>query len=115
LIIEELLPDGYPTIERVALRMGTSVRTLQRHLHQADTTYSLLVDVVRRDLARQQLEATHLHVSELAKQLGFKDHSSFSRAFMRWMGVSPRAYRQALDRQHDQVSKVRRGNDMCLK
>lgn len=115
LVIEQLLPEGYPTIERVALRMETSVRTLQRHLHKSGITYSLLVDEVRRDLARQQLEATHLHVAELAKQLGFKDHSSFSRAFMRWMGISPRAYRQALGRHPDQLSSVRKGNIIRLK
>jgi AraC-like DNA-binding protein len=75
--------------------MGISVRTLQRRLEQINMTYTVLVDEVRTDLACQQLELAHVPVVEVAKRLGFKDHSSFSRAFMRWKGLSPRAYRKA--------------------
>ena len=33
-LIAELLPDERPTIERVAPRLGMSIRTLQRRLHE---------------------------------------------------------------------------------
>lgn len=78
--------------------MNSSVRTLQRRLFEAGVTYSALVGQVRRELACAKLETTQLHVADIAKDLGFKDHSSFSRAFLRWTGMSPRAYRQWLDR-----------------
>ena len=91
------MPCGYPAIEQVAEQMGSSVRTLQRRLLEAGVTYSTLVEQVRHDLACRKLETTQLHVAEIAKDLGFKDHSSFSRAFLRWTGMSPRAYRQSLD------------------
>ena len=42
-----------------------------------------------------------MHIGEVAKYLGFKDHSSFSRAFYRWTGMSPRTYRQSLQRADD--------------
>ena len=92
------MPCGYPAIEQVAQQMGSSVRTLQRRLLEAGVTYSTLVEQVRHDLACRRLEKTQLHVAQIAKDLGFKDHSSFSRAFLRWTGMSPRAYRQSLNR-----------------
>ena len=92
------MPCGYPAIEQVAEQMGSSVRTLQRRLLDSGITYSTLVEQVRHDLARRKLETTQLYVAEVARDLGFKDHSSFSRAFLRWTGMSPRAYRQSLDR-----------------
>ena len=92
------MPRGYPAIDQVAEQMGSSVRTLQRRLLEAGVTYSTLVEQVRHDLACRKLETTQLHVAEVARDLGFKDHSSFSRAFLRWTGMSPRAYRQSLDR-----------------
>ncbi|MGB5201103.1 MAG: helix-turn-helix transcriptional regulator [Sedimenticolaceae bacterium] len=96
--IEALMPRGYPAIDQVAEQMGSSVRTLQRRLLEAGVTYTTLVEQMRHDLACRKLETTQLHVAEIARDLGFKDHSSFSRAFMRWTGMPPRAYRQSLDR-----------------
>jgi AraC-like DNA-binding protein len=50
-MIRELLPVGHPTIDRAAQRLGTSVRTLQRRLHNAGLSYSELLDEVRCDAA----------------------------------------------------------------
>ena len=103
------MPRGYPAIEQVAEQMGSSVRTLQRRLLEAGVTYSTLVEQVRHDLACRKLETTQLHVAEIARDLGFKDHSSFSRAFLRWTGMSPRAYRQSLNQTggHSDASPAR--------
>jgi len=38
-----------------------------------------------------------LSVSEVAYLLGYTDVSSFSRAFKRWAGVSPRSYLKSLN------------------
>ena len=98
------MPRGYPAIEQVAGQLGISVRTLQRRLREAGVTYSALVEQVRHDLACRKLETTQLHVAEVARDLGFKDHSSFSRAFLRWTGMSPRAYRRSLQQAGDRGS-----------
>ncbi|MFK7733282.1 MAG: AraC family transcriptional regulator [Pseudomonadales bacterium] len=37
-----------------------------------------------------------LSISEVAYLLGFTDSSNFSSAFKRWLGVSPRDYRNQL-------------------
>ena len=90
------MPDGYPAIERVAERMGSSVRTLQRRLSEAGVTHTALVEHARCDRALRRLRTTRLPIGQVAKELGFRDPSSFSRAFQRWTGMSPRAYRRML-------------------
>jgi len=95
-VVEALMPDGYPVIERVAEHIGSSVRTLQRRLSEAGVTHTALVEHARCDMALRKLKATRLPIGQVAKELGFRDPSSFSRAFQRWTGMSPRAYRRML-------------------
>jgi len=95
-VVEALMRDGYPAIERVAEQIGSSVRTLQRRLSEAGVTHTALVEHARRDMALRKLKNMRLPIGRVAKELGFRDPSSFSRAFHRWTGVSPRAYRRML-------------------
>ena len=90
------MPDGYPAIERVAEHIGSSVRTLQRRLSEAGVTHTALVEHARRDMALRKLKTTRLPIGQVAKELGFRDPSSLSRAFQRWTGMSPRTYRRML-------------------
>ena len=92
-LIRELLPTGHPTIDRAAQRLGTPVRTLQRRLHHAGLSYSELLDEVRCDAACRLLTNPRARVADIARALGFSDPSNFSRAFVRWTGISPREYR----------------------
>ncbi|HVK77274.1 MAG TPA: helix-turn-helix transcriptional regulator [Kofleriaceae bacterium] len=78
----------------VARRLGMSERTLQRRLKDEGTTFAVLVDEVRTDLARMYLADDRLAVYEVAFLLGFSEPSAFNRAFKRWLGTSPREYRQ---------------------
>jgi AraC-like DNA-binding protein len=45
-------------------------------------------------MARPLLRDGRLAVSEVAYLLGYEDPSSFQRAFRRWSGRSPRAFRR---------------------
>jgi AraC-like DNA-binding protein len=45
--------------------------------------------------ACELLRRTHLHVAEIAYDVGYSDPAYFSRLFHRQTGTSPRAYRQA--------------------
>ena len=90
------MSNGYPAIERVAEHIGSSVRTLQRRLSEAGVTHTALVEHARRDMALKKLKTTRLPIGQVAKELGFRDPSSFSRAFQRWTGMSPRTYRRIL-------------------
>jgi AraC-like DNA-binding protein len=55
-----------------------------------------LVNDVRREAAKIALADLSMSLSHVAYFLGFEEQSSFSRAFKRWTGTSPKAYRHAL-------------------
>jgi AraC-like DNA-binding protein len=95
-LIDALLPRGYPCIEEVARLLCVSSRSLQRALSDADDSYSDMVDRCRRQAACESLEQTQKPIKDIAKKLGYRDASSFSRAFRRWTGTMPRAYRNQL-------------------
>jgi AraC-like DNA-binding protein len=71
-----------------------SGRTLQRRLADADTSFQSIVDDARRKLAvrllRREGDAT---LSEVTFMTGFGDQSAFTRAFKRWTGQTPGAFR----------------------
>jgi AraC-like DNA-binding protein len=107
-LIDALLPGGYPCIEEVARLLSVSSRSLQRALSETNDSYSDMVDRCRRQTACESLEQTQKPIRDIAKKLGYRDASSFSRAFRRWTGTMPRAYRiqsfalqGAHPRQHD--------------
>ncbi|MGH6874532.1 MAG: helix-turn-helix domain-containing protein, partial [Aestuariivirgaceae bacterium] len=50
----------------------------------------------RRDLALSYMKQRQLPLSEIALLLGYSELSAFSRAFRRWTGRSPRAFRSAI-------------------
>ena len=94
-VISELIRCGDPTLNNAASRLGMSPRSLQRRLEAQAITYSDIVDEVRHEIARSLLASTGLDVAEVGATLGYRDPSSFSRAFMRWSGMSPRQFRNS--------------------
>jgi AraC-like DNA-binding protein len=91
--IRTKLPSGYPSFEDVAGELRAPAGTIHQDLQSAGLTYKDMVEEVRRDLARAYLKQRHLPFSEIAILLGYSELSAFSRAFRRWTGASPRAYR----------------------
>jgi len=77
----------------VAHQFGIHPKTLQRRLVAEGTTFPELVDQTRRELAHRLLVGTDLPVSHVSRQLGYAEHSVFTRACKRWFGVTPTAYR----------------------
>jgi AraC-like DNA-binding protein len=94
----ELLPLGEPSIAALSRAMGMSARSLSRHLSKEKVSYREIVNDVRRYLATQYLKQPHLSIIEIAFRLGYSDSSNFTRAFKRWFGLSPAAYRSKRDR-----------------
>lgn len=94
-VIGQLARSGTPSLALAASRMGKSPRSLQRHLAGCRLTYSELVESVRREAAQAMLKTTALPVQEIAARLGYRTPGSFARAFARWTGTTPRAYRKA--------------------
>lgn len=89
-----LLKDGLPRKERVAEKFNMTVRTLQRHLQMAGTSYQEILDQLRRELAEHYLLGSALPIQEIASYLGFSESRSFHRSFKVWTGMTPGEYRQ---------------------
>lgn len=90
-------PDlARPTLEAAARDLGLSARSLRRHLQHEHLQFSDLVDDSRATHAKRTLADTRQSIQETAYALGYRTPSAFSRAFKRWTGMTPRAYRDAL-------------------
>ena len=88
--------DETPRIDLVAHALGTSVRTLQRRLADAGSSFMTLLDRSRLAAAVHVLQHTDAKVVDIALDLGYSEHAHFSRAFRRWMGLAPREYRRSM-------------------
>lgn len=88
------LSRGNLTMQMVAKKLGMSVSTLRRRLEEEDTHFSAIVDALRESLARQYLREKNRATIEIAFLLGFADAMSFHKAFKRWTGQTPAAFRQ---------------------
>ncbi|WP_263974676.1 helix-turn-helix domain-containing protein [Pseudomonas sp. Marseille-Q5115] len=69
--------------------------SLQRRLAQEGLNYQRVKDFLRRDMAINLLSRDDLTVIQVAEQTGFQEASAFHRAFKKWTGVSPGAYRRS--------------------
>lgn len=88
-----LLPHGKASLEAIARRLGVSQRTLARRLAAERLTFSAVLDDLRRDLAEHYLADAYLSISQVAWLLGYQEVSSFTHAFKRWTGKTPRQVR----------------------
>jgi len=87
---------GYPDLEAVAARLFVSDRTLKRRLLESGFTFRQLLDEARcRDSIRLLRETTH-SMQTISRQVGYADPANFTRAFRKWTGSSPGAFRARL-------------------
>ena len=93
--IAKLLSGGVPQLSEVAATLAMGPRTLQRRLSERGKTYQALVDEARRQLAQQLVSGSRYSLSEIAFLTGFSEQSAFTRAFKRWSGQTPGAYRMS--------------------
>lgn len=86
-----------PTVAETAARLGMQERTLRRHLGMLDTSYAALMQECQQLVAERLLAEGRMPLKQIAEALGFLSVHSFHRAFRRWSGVTPSAWRaQAL-------------------
>ncbi len=81
------------SVEEMAMAFNMAPRSLRRKLEEDGTNYRNLVEDERKKMATQLLTLTNMKLDEMALQLGYADTASFTRAFRRWMGCSPGAFR----------------------
>lgn len=94
-VLTHRLAQGEPSQEEVAVMLNMSSRTLQRKLGEAGITYKEVLNDTRHTLALAYLSAPRHTVSDVTFLLGFSAGSSFTRAFRRWTGQSPSAWRSS--------------------
>ena len=87
------LTSGEPSEQELASALGMSLRTLQRKLGALGQTYKGVLDATRYDLALRYLDDPERSVTDITFLLGFSEQSAFARAFKRWSGKAPTAYR----------------------
>jgi AraC-like DNA-binding protein len=92
-VLLPILHTGDVGMDAVARRLAVSQRTLARRLKAENVTFERVLDELRRELATHYLDARKVSVTETAYLVGFSDPATFSRAFKRWTGVSPRGSR----------------------
>jgi transcriptional regulator GlxA family with amidase domain len=86
--------DAPLTARQLAAALNSSERTLHRRFREASgETPKQFIDRVRFETARTLLETTTHSVKELAQSSGYADQTSFRRAFQRYSGMTPGAYR----------------------
>lgn len=97
LAISEALTDNDFGLDSVARRLSISSRTLQRRLCEMDSTWSDELDRVRQEQVDNLLRGTELPIESVAARVGYADARSLRRAFHRWTGQTPAAYRRDLE------------------
>lgn len=86
--------EELPAFEEVSARLRLTPQTLRRRLREEGTSYQEIKDHIRRDAAIRFLSRPQLSIMEIAQQMGFSEPSTFHRAFKKWTGLTPGAYRQ---------------------
>lgn|SRR5690606_37936308 len=81
------------SIEFVASHFNMSIRSLQRKLKEEGVSYNRIVEDVKKSLAIHYIENGDSSVKEIAHILGYAETSGFAKAFKKWTGKTPTAFR----------------------
>jgi AraC-like DNA-binding protein len=102
--VRELIIDGLAKgtaqFDGVARELNMSSKTLERRLAERNTNFSTLLDDIRSGLAKWYLENTELRLEQFVYLLGYAETPTLVRAFRRWTGTTPIAYRNRLGKGH---------------
>ncbi|WP_371153842.1 AraC family transcriptional regulator [Jannaschia sp. 2305UL9-9] len=92
--IAQSLNEGTPRMSDIARQLGLSVRSFHRRLSEQGMSFQGLTERTRRDLAEGLLRDDRHSLAEIAFLTGFSEQSAFTRAFKRWVGVTPAQFRK---------------------
>jgi AraC-like DNA-binding protein len=93
--LQAVLHDPGLTAEGAALLCNCSLREINTTLKSQGLTLARLIDTWRKDKALRLLDESDMEIAAVGIAVGYPDRTSFSRAFRRWTGTSPRAHRQS--------------------
>ncbi|GAA3563865.1 helix-turn-helix transcriptional regulator [Marinobacter xestospongiae] len=92
-LIRAQLARGRIGMDSVACQLHISRHTLYQRLKAENQCFAGLLEQERREQAMRYLAMPDPPLVIVAERLGFSELSAFSRAFKRWAGLSPAAYR----------------------
>jgi AraC-like DNA-binding protein len=95
-VVRQLAPLGMPELAQVAAELRLSPRVFYRRLAARGQQFRELRDDALRELAELHLADARLSLADVSELLGYTEQSAFSRAFKRWSGDSPLAWRRRL-------------------
>jgi AraC-like DNA-binding protein len=101
-LIRSALAAGDCSQAEIAALTHMCPRTMIRQLKAADTSFHELLDESRFELAQRMLMNTSLQICEIADALCYSRASSFDRAFRRWSGYTPIAWREIFGKEHSE-------------
>ncbi|TNC83014.1 MAG: AraC family transcriptional regulator [Oleiphilus sp.] len=82
------------SFEEVADELHMTTHTVRRRLKDEGSSFQEIKDSLRRDRAQHLLDKPELSIQEITEQLGFSETAAFTRAFKKWTGLTPGAYRE---------------------
>ncbi len=82
-----------PSLNDAADYLGLSTRTLRRKLNTENTSYSQILEELRKERALYYLTQTNFSISDISQLLGYSGQSSFNYAFRNWYQQRPLEYR----------------------
>jgi AraC-like DNA-binding protein len=94
--LRTMILSGRGSEAQVCELMALPERSLRRALALQGTSFRVIVDEVRFEVARQLLADTDMSTNEIADALDYADASAFTRAFRRWTATPPAAWRKRL-------------------
>ncbi|MCU4412584.1 AraC family transcriptional regulator [Acinetobacter sp. WU_MDCI_Axc73] len=86
-------PALWPELKELSQQLNMSEATIQRRLKAENISYQQLKNDIRCDIAIEHLSKTENCIQDISDALNFHDPSAFYRAFKKWTGVNPSAYR----------------------
>ena len=100
-VLRSELLKGTCSANSIARLFSMHRRTMNRHLNAEGLAFRRVANQIRFEIACELLENTDMALSQVAAVLRYSELSAFTRAFRRWSGQSPSAWRSS----HPQVRK----------
>lgn len=92
--LRAISPDSWPDFDAVAAAMRLSPATLRRRLKAEGQSFVAIRDEIRQAEAQRLLRDGSHSVAQIATALGYTEPSAFHRAFFKWTGMTPLAFRR---------------------
>jgi AraC-like DNA-binding protein len=85
---------GHSSLDGLASQFAMHRRTLNRRLQASGTSFRQMENKARHEIACELLRDTPRSADAIATELGYTSASAFSRAFSKWEGQPPTAWRK---------------------